>query len=274
MRVNLKSKYRNLIETVKAKMPFQPDVAIILGSGLGNFANTIENHLSLPTSTLPDFPQSTVKGHKGFVHFGKFANKNILLFQGRLHLYEGYSLEHVILPVFLASELSAKKIILTNAAGGINSDFVAGDLMLINAFYPWFIKKELAHLLGSTDLKTRERFLNFPSSEFNNLIRKAALKAEVILREGSYFYSKGPNYETPAEIRMMKTIGADAVGMSTVHEAIVANYFGLDVAAISLISNLAAGISPVKLSHTEVMEAGEKAKPKFEKLVKSIIELL
>ncbi len=274
MKIDLDLKYENLIAALKSQAPFEPELALILGSGLGDFANSIEKELSIPTESLPDYPKSTVTGHKGFIHFGKFQNKNLILFQGRIHFYEGYSLEQVVLPVFIANSLNAKRIILTNAAGGINQNFKAGDLMLTTAFYPLFIKKELAGILGSPDVETKNRFLDFPSKKFNETIRNAAVQSKIYLREGSYWYSKGPNYETPAEIKMMLKFGAAAVGMSTVHEAITANYFGLQVAAISLITNLAAGISAEKLSHKEVMEAGEKAKPRFEKLIKSIIEFI
>ena len=274
MKAYSNEKYDKLIKTFVEAAPFRPDIAIVLGSGLGDFADSLEKIFTIATSELPEYPQSTVAGHKGFMHFCKYMGKKILLFQGRVHFYEGYKIEEVLLPVFLAKQLDVASIIFTNAAGGINSDFSPGDIMLVNAFYPWFIKKELSPFLGVGNFEARKRFYDFPTKKISAKIKKAALENKIEIREGSYWYTTGPNYETPAEIRMMKKFGADAVGMSTAHEAIFANFLGMDVGAISLITNLAAGISPVKLSHQEVIEAGLYAKPKFEKLLKSTIALL
>ncbi len=274
MKINFNVKYKALIKELKSQAPFEPDVALILGSGLGEFANSVKLSLSVPTNSLPAYPRSTVEGHKGFIHFGELGNKKLLLFQGRIHFYEGYKLEQVILPVFIASVLGTKTLILTNAAGGINPNFKPGDLMLVNAYYPFFIKREMAWLFGTVDVATKNRFVDFPSSGLNQKILTAALENKIHLKEGGYWYSKGPNYETPAEIRMMALGGADAVGMSTAHEAIAANYFGMENAALSLITNYAAGISSQKLSHEEVIETGKEAKARFEKLVKSVIEII
>ena len=165
-------------------------------------------------------------------------------------------------------------MILTNAAGGVNTNFSPGDLMLATSFNSFNIKKELTKVLGLTSIDNRNDFLNFPSKELNDKIKLAALEEKIYIREGVYWFTKGPSYETPAEVQMVAKFGGDAVGMSTVHEAIFASVTGLNVASISCITNFAAGLSPQKLSHTEVMETAERVKLDFERLVKKIIELL
>ncbi len=273
MKLNFDLKYKNLREFIEKQTPFKPDLGLILGSGLGDFAESLDVIKTLSTAEVPDYPTSTVKGHKGFIHFAQSRGKNILLFQGRVHLYEGYSISDALLPVYISKLTGTKNLILTNAAGGINSDFKPGDLMLITDFFGWDLKRELTRLLGLATVKYKDRLLNLPSSINNSIIKEAALQSGVDLKEGSYWYSKGPSYETPAEIKMMAVMGADSVGMSTVHEAIFAAINGIETSAISLISNLAAGLSKDQLSHQEVVETAAQVKPKFEKLIKKIIEL-
>ncbi len=273
MKLNFDLKYKNLREFIEKQIPFKPDLGLILGSGLGDFAESLDVIKTLSTAEVPDYPTSTVKGHKGFIHFAKSRGKNILLFQGRVHLYEGYPISDALLPVYISKITGAKNLILTNAAGGINSDFKPGDLMLITDFFGWDLKREITRLLGLATVKYKDRLLNLPSSKNNSIIKKAALQSGVDLKEGSYWYSKGPSYETPAEIKMMSIMGADSVGMSTVHEAIFASINNIETSAISLISNLAAGLSKDQLSHQEVVETAAQIKPKFEKLIKKIIEL-
>lgn len=272
--INLNSKYRTIIETIKEQIPFEPEICIVLGSGLGDFATKVETINSIPTSSIPSYPVSTIQGHNGFLHFSKYADKKLLIVQGRIHFYEGYRISDCVLPIHLAAKLNCKKILLTNAAGGVNYQFVPGDLMLIYSFVSINIKKEITQLLGLTSLELKNMFLNFPSINLNNIIKQAALEEKINLKEGTYWFTKGPCYETPAEIKMIQKYGGDAVGMSTVHEAIYALFMKMEVAAISCITNYAAGLSPNKLSHKEVIETAEKVKINFERLIKKSIELM
>lgn len=272
--VDLNAKYREIVETIKNDLPFEPEICIVLGSGLGDFAEKIETVKSFSTSSLPGYPKSTVEGHQGYLHFSNYVGKKLLIVQGRIHFYEGYKLSECVIPVHLAAKLNCKSIILTNAAGGINTNFKPGDLMLISSFNGISIKKELTEVLGLTTIDKRNSFLNFPSSELNETIKLAAQKEKIPLREGVYWFTKGPSYETKAEIKMMQKFGGDAVGMSTFHEAVYSSYLGMKAGAISCITNFAAGLSSSKLSHSEVMETAEHVKVDFERLIKRIIELI
>ncbi len=272
--VNLSFKYKKLLDFLMNESPFEPEISIILGSGLGDFAEQLQIEKSISTSDIPGYPASTVIGHKGKIHFAEYENKKIILFQGRIHFYEGYNINECILPVLISYKLGTKKLLLTNAAGGINKNFIPGDLMLASSFNGILIKKELTDLIGLTNQTGKNNFINLPDSEFNNIIKKSAESEKINLKEGVYFYTKGPTYETPAEIRFFAKYGADAVGMSTVHEAVYSSYLGMNTAAISCITNFAAGISNKKLSHTEVTETADRVKDTFERLVKAIIKTL
>ncbi len=272
--VDLNFKYKELIKVLSNEAPFTPDISLILGSGLGDFADRIEKLKTISTTSLPDYPASTIVGHEGKIHFCRFAGKNIMVFQGRIHFYEGYPLSQCMLPIYISYKLGTKKIFLTNAAGGVNLNFSPGDLMLITSFNGMNIKKELTELIGLTSFEGKNNLKNFPSESFNNIIKKAALESEIELKEGVYWYNKGPAYETPAEIKMVGKMGGDAVGMSTAHEAVFAAYLGIEVSSVSLISNLAAGISQTKLTHKEVTETANLVKDKFETLVKKVLNLL
>lgn len=272
--INLDGKYKDVIKALSAEAPFQADIAIILGSGLGEFAKSLTLIKSIKTEELPSYPPSTVPGHSGKIHFAEYEGNKLLLYQGRIHLYEGYSISECMLPVFLSKRLGCNRIILTNAAGGININFVPGSLMLITSFISVQIKKELTNLIGAGTLDARNRFLNFPSPGMNNIIRQAAEVENIPLKEGVYYYVKGPSYETPSEIKMIEKAGGDAVGMSTAHEAVFASYLGMDVAAISCITNYASGISPFKLSHEDVTITANKTKTIFERLIKRTIKIL
>ncbi|VAX15291.1 Purine nucleoside phosphorylase, partial [hydrothermal vent metagenome] len=274
MRIDLDFKYKDLLNEIQVQKPFEPEIALILGSGLGDFANQTEIVKTISTDSLPGYPKSTVEGHEGYIHFVKLHNKNLLIYQGRIHPYEGYKISECILPVFIAHKLGCKKILLTNAAGGLNPNFEPADLMLITSMNTFNIKKELTDLIGLASEKMKSDFLNFPSERINRIIRDASLDVKVFLKEGVYWFGTGPSYETPAEIKMVGRLGSDAVGMSTVHEAVFASTLGMEVGAISCITNYAAGISQNKLSHNEVMETAELVKNKFEKLVKKIIEMI
>lgn len=269
--IDLNIKYEKLLKYLNTEIPFNPELTIILGSGLGDFAENVNIVKSIPTNEIPDYPLSTVEGHKGYLHFATIHGKNVLLFQGRIHIYEGYTIDKCILPAFIGAKLNSKKMLITNAAGGINSNFKPGDLMLVTGFLSHNIKQELSYLLSHPSSAQRTNLNNLPSENFNNLIIQAALEEKIYLQNGNYWFGKGPSYETPAEIRMQKLFGADAVGMSTVHEAIFAAYHGVEVSSISLITNYAAGLSPYKLSHKEVIETANEAKEKFTRLVNKII---
>lgn len=269
--IDLNFKYKNLIKEIEHKSPFNPELAIVLGSGLGDFDTRIEIVNELPTSSIKDYPASTVEGHKGKIIWGKHNSKKILLFSGRIHFYEGYHISQCILPPFIAYKLGCKNILLTNAAGGISSFLKPGDLMLNTSFNGIQIKKELSILLGISNPEKKNAFLNFPSEELNNLIRNAAKEERIELKEGVYWFTKGPTYETPAEIRYISKFGGDAVGMSTVHEAVFSSNVGMNAASISCITNYASGISQQKLSHDDVTETALKVREKFALLVKAFI---
>lgn len=269
--IDLNFKYKDLIDFIRSEAPFNPVISIILGSGLGDFAEQLQVIKSISTTDIPGYPVSTVVGHKGKIHFAEYENKKLILFQGRVHFYEGYNINECIIPVFISHKLGAKNLLLTNAAGGINKNFSPGDLMLNTSFNGILIKKELTDLIGLTNHSAKNNFVDLPGNKLNEIIKTAAVSESISLKEGIYFYTKGPTYETPAEIKFFAKFGADAVGMSTVHEAVYASYLGMKVAAISCITNFAAGISDQKLSHLEVTETANKVKDKFARLVKAVI---
>lgn len=272
--INLKDKYKKIVDKIEHNIPFEPEICIVLGSGLGDFADKVETEKSFATSELESYPKSTVEGHQGYLHFSKYAGKKLFIVQGRIHFYEGYKLSECVLPVHIAANIGCKKILLTNAAGGVNPNFHPGDLMLATSFNGINIKKELTDLIGLTSVDKKNDFIDFPSPEINSTIKNAAHYENIVLKEGVYWYTKGPVYETPAEVKMIQKYGGDAVGMSTVHEAVYATYLGMKVGSISCITNFAAGLSPEKLSHNEVMETAEKVKNDFERLVKKTVEFL
>ncbi len=267
-------KYEDTIKKLKSGTEFSPEISLILGSGLGDFAKSVKLLQSFNTASLPGYPKSTIEGHEGKIHFAEFKGKRLLLFQGRIHFYEGYHITECILPAFISAKLGCKYIFISNAAGGINSNFHPADLMLATSFNGLGLKKEIGSILKVPSEQIKNKFIDFPSSNFSNIIREASKLENIDLKEGVYWYSKGPSYETPAEIKMMAKFFGDAVGMSTVPEAVYAAYLGLEVASVSCITNYAAGISQSKLSHAEVTETANLVKDKFEKLVKRTITLL
>jgi purine-nucleoside phosphorylase len=269
--VDLNSKYKELLKFISDEFPFTPDVSIILGSGLGNLADSINKIKSISTSQIPSYPVSTIEGHSGNIIYSEFKNKKLLLFQGRLHFYEGYNMSDCILPVLITKKLGCNYLILTNASGGINSKLTPGDLMLVDSFNSIGIKKELTNLIGISSIDMKNNFLNCPSRNLNSIIRECAEELGIKLHSGNYWYTKGPSYETPAEIEMIRRFGGDTVGMSTVHEAVFASSVNMQVAIISCITNLAAGISKQKLSHDEVTITATKASEKFTALLKSAV---
>ena len=260
------------VRTVREKTDFLPEIGIVLGSGLGDFARQVEKSAEISYDSLPGFPVSTVAGHAGKLIFGYVRSVPVVVMQGRVHYYEGYSMEQVVAPIRLMGMLGAKKLLLTNAAGGVNTDFTPGDLMVITDHISAFVPSPLR---GENPEELGRRFPDM-SRVYDEGMRRAVLtageKLGQSLRQGVYLQWQGPNYETPAEIRMFRTLGADAVGMSTVCEAIAARHMGLRVCAVSCITNMACGILPQPLSHEEVQQTADRVKDKFQALVLESLE--
>ena len=260
-------KLMNCYECVKSRTDFVPDVALVLGSGLGDYANGIKVVDTLSYSEIEGFPVSTVPGHKGQFIFGYVGDVKVVCMQGRVHYYEGYSISDVVLPIRLMKLMGAKVLFLTNASGGINLDFAAGDFMLITDHISCFAKNPL---IGANIDELGVRFPDMTevyNHELCDIIKDTAAELNISLKQGVYAQLTGPSFESPAEIRMLKTLGVDAVGMSTVVEAIAANHMGMKICGISCVCNLAAGLSPNPLTHEEVQEAANNAAPLFKQLV-------
>lgn len=250
---------------------FKPEIGIVLGSGLGDLADEY-SEISIPYHKIPHFAKSTIEGHKGNLVFATIGNRKVVMMQGRIHYYEGHSMQEVTYPIKVMKELGVKTIILTNAAGAINKSFRPGDLMVITDHINLMGANPLA---GPNDENFGTRFPDMSEVYNKNLIKIADAAGRILkidLKHGVYVASSGPSYETPAEIKMARIIGADAAGMSTVPEAIVANYCGIKVLGISCITNYASGVSSKKLSHEEVIETAEKVKAKFKELILLLIK--
>lgn len=257
----------------KLSKDFVPEIGIILGSGLGEMADEYCD-LSIPYSNIKGFESSTVSGHKGQLVFSRIHNKNVVMMQGRFHYYEGHPIQKVVYPVKVMKKLGVKTLIVTNAAGGVNPAFNPSDLMVITDHINFM---GINPLIGENDNSMGERFPDMSEAytpELIELTKRTAAKLGIDLQEGVYLAMSGPSYETPAEIRMARTIGADAVGMSTVPEAIVANWAKMNLIGISCICNSAAGISNVSLSHDDVIHSANIAKDRFKKLVTELIKNL
>ncbi|MGM0445579.1 MAG: purine-nucleoside phosphorylase [Bacillota bacterium] len=260
------------VESIEAKVDFKPDILLILGSGLGVLADEISDKKVLKYEDIPNFPVSTVEGHAGQFVFGNFEGKKVVAMQGRFHYYEGYSMKEIALPIRVMYKMGARKLIVTNAAGGINRNFKPGNFMII---------QDHINLMGDNPLKGENiedfgpRFPDMSevyNKDLRELAEKTALENKINTVKGVYCGLSGPSYETPAEIRYLRNSGGDAVGMSTVPETITANHMGMDILGISCITNMAAGVLPKPLDHKEVMEIAEKVKPKFSKLVRGILK--
>lgn len=265
-------KLMNCLDCVRKKTDFVPKVALVLGSGLGDYAESIRVECEVPYGEIEDFPVSTVPGHAGKFIFGYVNNVPVICMKGRVHYYEGYPISDVVLPVRLMRLLGAEILFLTNAAGGVNTSFHAGDLMLIRDHIAVFAPNPL---IGHNIDELGTRFPDMSAvydKELQTVIRKAAKANHIYLQEGVYVQLTGPSYESPADIRMLRVLGCDAVGMSTVVEAIAANHMGMRICGISCISNLAAGMSANPLNHAEVQEAADMAAPNFKKLVTESIK--
>lgn len=259
---------------IKEKITTKPKIGLILGSGLGVLADEIEQATKIPYERIPEFPVSTVEGHAGQLVFGVINGIEVVAMQGRFHYYEGYTFDQVTFPVRVMKELGIEKIIVTNAAGGVNESFTPGDLMLITDHIN---NTGTNPLIGPNDPNLGVRFLDMTNAycpKLRGIAKDVATRLNIRIREGIYVGYTGPTYETPAEVRMARTIGGDAVGMSTVPEVIIARHANMKVLGISCISNMAAGILDQPLSHDEVIETTEKVKEDFLTYVKALVEAI
>ncbi|MCC6094310.1 MAG: purine-nucleoside phosphorylase [Eubacterium sp.] len=262
------------LQAVRQKTDFVPETAVVLGSGLGDFAEHIEVSTAISYAEIPGFPVSTVAGHRGRFVFGFIHQVPVVLMQGRVHYYEGYQMTDVVLPVRLMGLMGARKLILTNAAGGVNPDFHPGDFMLISDHISTAVPSPL---IGQNLDALGPRFPDMStvySQRMRVIIRQEAERTGIPLREGVYVQFTGPAYETPAEIRMCRMWGGDAVGMSTACEAVAARHMGMEVCGISCITNMAAGLSVTPLNHKEVEENASRCAAQFRDLITAVIPQL
>ena len=256
---------------IRARTSAKSRIALVLGSGLGGFAEEFADAVAIPYGEIPGFPSSTAQGHAGRLVIGKVEQNNVVAMQGRVHFYEGYSLEHVTFPIRTFKLLGIDTLILTNASGGVNVQLSQGALMVISDHLNLM---GVNPLRGANDERFGPRFPDMSevySRELQELAIDEARALEISLRRGIYAGLAGPSYETPAEIHMLRSFGVDAVGMSTVPEAIVARQMGMNVLGISCITNMAAGISEQPINHEEVMETGERVRKTFAQLLRRII---
>ena len=260
-------KLQKCLKSVREKTDFIPQVAIVLGSGLGDYANDIKIEAEIDYHDIEGFPISTVPGHAGKFIFGYVNNVSVVCMKGRVHYYEGYPISDVVLPTRLMKMLGAKILFLTNASGGINPNFGAGDFMMLTDHISIFAPNPL---VGANNDEIGTRFPDMTyvyDKDLRDIIEKVAAKENIKLQKGIYAQLSGPSFESPAEIQMLHQLGVDAVGMSTVVEAIAANHMGMKICCISCVCNLAAGMTPNPLTHAEVQAAANEAAPKFKKLV-------
>jgi purine-nucleoside phosphorylase len=253
------------------RTPLRPRIGLVLGSGLGAFADSLTDASRVPYADIPSFPQSTAIGHAGRLVIGHAGQVPVAAMQGRVHLYEGYSAQEVAFPIRVFGRMGIKAVILTNAAGGINLGYSQGALVLIRDHINL---QGTNPLVGANDDRFGVRFPDMTqaySRAYREIAREEASKQSLMLHEGVYAALLGPSYETPAEIEHLRRIGADLVGMSTVAEVIAARHMGLNVLAISCVTNMAAGILDQPLSHAEVMETGERVKSIFEALLRAVL---
>ena len=261
------------VDYIRGKIRISPKIAIVLGSGLGSFADHIEEQTIVPYSEIPNFPSSSVEGHVGKIIFGKLQGKYIIAFSGRVHYYEGYSMDKLAMPSVVAKLLGCEKIIITNAAGGINEEFSPGELMLIKDHIKLCPDNPMR---GSNYREFGSIFKdmsNVYTKSLREIAKDEAYGLDLTLHEGVYAYMTGPCYETPAEIKLARKLGADLVGMSTMPEVIAANHCSIKVISFSAVTNMAAGILPQPLNHKEVLAVADQIKGKFESVVKTSIKL-
>ncbi len=259
------------IQQIRRVTEFEPDVALVLGSGLGDLADEIKQEAVIDYSDLHKFPMSTVPGHRGRFVFGYMGDVKVVIMQGRVHYYEGYTMQEVVMPIRVMSALGAKILFLTNAAGGINTGFEQGDLMLITDQISTFVPSPL---IGENVDEWGSRFPSMNcvyDMRLRRIIEETAMENKIFLKQGIYLQTTGPQYESPAEVRMIRRLGADAVGMSTAVEAIVAKHMNMWVCGVSCITNMAGGSASRPISHAEVENTAEMVAADFKKLVSSSI---
>jgi purine-nucleoside phosphorylase len=259
---------------IRSRTPLTPQIAIILGSGLGPFAHHVEGSVGIPYTLIPHFPKPTVVGHSGLLVIGTVHGVPVAVMQGRVHYYEGYSSAEVTFPIRVLKQLGVETLIVTNAAGGIREGLNRGDLVLISDHINLTGTNPL---IGPNESKFGERFFDMTepySPRLRSLAHKAAKHEGFAVSEGVYLAVSGPNFETPAEIRAFRTLGADLVGMSTVHEVIVARHAGIEVLGISCVTNLAAGIQGRPLHHLDVVETGLHVQQRFAEFMTTLLEML
>ncbi|MDD5258785.1 MAG: purine-nucleoside phosphorylase [bacterium] len=265
----MRTKIEQALKLIQMKKMIQPEIGIVLGSGLGVLAEEVENKVVIPFMEIPYFVSSTVEGHEGVLVLGTLAGKDVVIMRGRLHYYEGYSIEEITFPIQVMKAIGITKLILTNASGAINNGYQPGDLILI---------KDHINFMGINPLRAEKgesiNFLNLTgvySPELRRLAKTEAAKLQVQLQEGIYAAVTGPTYETPAEIKMFKKIGADIIGMSTVPEAIIARSLGLEILGLACVTNRAAGIGKIKHSHRTTLEIAQKVSFNLNKLIKALL---
>jgi len=258
-------------ESFKSRIDFKPEVALILGSGLGDYGESIQIEAVLDYHDIEGFPVSTVPGHKGRFLFGYVGEVPVVIMQGRVHYYEGYAMEDVVLPTRLMKMMGARVLFLTNAAGGVNFDFAAGDFMMITDQISNFVPSPL---IGPNIDELGLRFSDMSEiydKDLREILRSTARELDIPLKEGVYVQLTGPNFETPSEVKMCRILGGDAVGMSTACEAVAANHMGMKICGISCISNLGCGMTDEPLSHEEVQETADRVAPLFKELITASI---
>ena len=272
--MELETKIRAAADYILSRIDTRPTVGMVLGSGLGDFADTLEDAVSIPFSQIPNFPTPTVPGHTGALVFGKKQGRDVVVLQGRIHYYEGLPLQELTLPIRVLAALGIETLVLTNACGGVNLNFHPGDLMLIADHINF---SGANPLIGANLDSFGPRFpdcSDIYTASLRTAIKEKATEAGIALQEGVYAMYSGPNYETPAEIRMFRVLGSDVVGMSTVPEALVAAHCGIKVVGISCITNMAAGVLPQKLNHAEVIEVAALVHDKFQRLLDVVLTVL
>ena len=267
-------KIKAAAEYIRARVSMRPTIGLGLGSGLGEYADTLEDAVRIAYSEIPSFPVPTIPGHSGALVIGRKCGQEVVVLQGRIHYYEGLPQQEITLPIRVLAALGVKTVVLTNACGGVNLAFKPGDLMLISDHINY---SGANPLIGPNMDEFGPRFPDMSdlyTASLRRQIKQKAQESGISLREGVYAMYSGPNYETPAEIRMFRILGADTVGMSTVPEAIVAGHCGMQVVGVSCVTNMAAGVLPVKHSHEEVTETANRLKKVFQKLIDLIVEIL
>lgn len=271
--------YEQAVAVVQSKITVQPEIGLVLGSGLGELADTITERVVIPYERIPGWPQSTVPGHSGQLVIGRLEGQPVLAQQGRAHFYEGYTMQQVTFPIRVMHLLGIRTLILTNAAGGLNKTYRVGELMLLNDHINLIGMSGMNPLVGPNDDRFGPRFVGMGHSYdpgLRQMARFVAQQANIPLHEGVYLCLAGPNFETPAEVRMLRTLGADAVGMSTVHEVLVARHAGMKVMSFSGITNEAIDIvdAPVETNHEEVLDAGKIIVPRLTTILRGVLKAL